>query len=148
MTTPADFYGVPAQGVVKQVDAITLSHTVPVALTKKGVVSYPAAEVAGAAPTADVISVFDVTGSAALVLGTDYSLTATGASPETLSYTILSSSATNGHTATVTYRYGVQPSVNYNQGEFQGEAGAAPAGTASQASNQPTTGSSAAGVGE
>lgn len=152
MTTVADFYGVPGQGVVQQVDTITLSHLTPAALSKKGIVSYPSAEAAGATPTADVIAVFDVTTATALVLGTDYTLTASGTSPETLTYSVTrvnsSSASADADTARVTYRYGIQPSVNYNLGEFQGEAGAAPAGTAFKGSVQPTTGSSASGIGE
>lgn len=148
----ADFYGVPGQGVVQQVDTITLSHTSPAALSKAGIVSYPAQETAGATPTADVISVFDVTTATALVLGTDYTLTPSGAAPEGLTYSVTrvnsSSASSDGDTARVTYRYGIQPSVNRNMGEFQGEAGAAPAGTAFKGSNQATTGSVAAGVGD
>lgn len=133
-------------------DTITLSHSAPAALSKAGIVSYPSQEVAGATPTADVISVFDVTTATALVLGTDYTLTASGSSPETLTYSVTrvnsSSASADADTARVTYRYGVQPSVNYNLGEFQGEPGAAPAGTAFKGSNQATSGSTAAGIGD
>lgn len=152
MTTPADFYGVPGQGVVEQTDTITLSHTVPAALSKKGIVSYPAQETAQAAPTADVIAVYDVTTGKALAEGTDYTLTASGAAPDTLTYSVtrVSSSANSadGDTARVTYRYGLQPDMNYQLGEFQGEPGAAPMGTAFEASNDATTGSTVAGVGD
>jgi hypothetical protein len=152
MTTQPDFYGVPAQGVVEQVDNITLSHTAPAALSRAGITSYPAAETAQATPTADVITVYDVTTSHALAIGTDYTLTASGTRPDTVTYSVTrvnsSSLSADGDTARVTYRYGMQPDVNYALGEFQGEQGAAPAGTAFQASNDPTTGSAAAGIGE
>ncbi len=152
MTTPADFYGVPAEGVVEQTDTITLSHTTPAALSKTGIVSYPSQETAQAAPTADVISVYDVTTSHALVMGTDYTLTVSGSKPETITYSVTrintSVNSADGDTARVTYRYGFQPDMNYSLGEYQGQPGAAPAGTAFEASNQATTGSVAAGIGD
>ena len=64
MTTPADFYGVPLVGITAQADTITLTGS-PSALSKTGIVSYPSLETAGAAPTGDVIAVFDVTASRA-----------------------------------------------------------------------------------
>ena len=150
MTTPADFYGVPLEGVVKQVDTITLTGS-PSALSKVGIVSYPALETAGASPTADVITVYDVTASIALVLNTDYTLTASGSAPEsqTFSVTRISSSpnSTSGDTCTVTYRWGTVPDTSYNFGGFQGETGAAPAGTQFQAGNTDTEGASAGGLG-
>ena len=152
MTTPADFYGVPLVSITTQVDSITISHTSPAALSKKGIVSYPSLETAGASPTADVIAVFDVTTSTALVLGTDYTLTASGSSPESQTYSVTrvnsSSASADGNTCRVTYRWGTVPDTSYNAGDFQGETGAAPAGTAFQASNQPTSGSTVAGIGE
>jgi hypothetical protein len=152
MTTPADFYGVPLIGITTQVDTITISHTTPAALSKKGIVSYPSLETAGASPTADVITVFDVTTSTLLVLNTDYTLTASGSSPETQTYSVTrvnsSSASADGNTCRVTYRWGTVPDTSYNAGDFQGEAGAAPAGTAFQASNQPTSGSTVAGLGD
>lgn len=151
MTTP-DLDGLPAGGVVEQTDTITLSHTVAAALSKTAIVSYPALETAQPAPTADVITVYDVTTSHALVMGTDYTLTASGTRPETITYSVTrinsSSLSADGDTAKVTYRYGLQPDVNYNLGEYQGQAGAAPMGTAFEASNDPTTGSTTAGIGE
>jgi hypothetical protein len=152
MTTPADLDGLPAQGVVGQTDTITLSHTVAAALSKAGIVSYPPLETAQAAPTADVIAVYDVTTSHALVLGTDYTLTPSGSKPETITYSVTrinaSTASADGDTARVTYRYGLQPDMNYQLGEYQGQPGAAPMGTAFGASNDPTTGSTAAGIGE
>lgn len=152
MTTPADFYGVPAEGVTEQTDTITLNHATPAALSKTAITSYPAQETAQATPTADVITVFDVTTGHALVLGTDYTLTASGTRPETITYSVTrvnaSSNSADGDTARVTYRYGLQPDMNYQLGEFQGETGAAPAGTAFEASVQPTEGSTAAGIGD
>jgi len=152
MTTPADFYGVPLISVTTQVDTITISHTVPAALSKKGIVSYPSLETAGATPTSDVITVFDVTTATALVLNTDYTLTASGSSPETQTYSVTrvnsSSASADGNTCRVTYRWGTVPDSARDFGDFQGEAGAAPAGTAFQASNQPTSGSTVAGIGE
>jgi hypothetical protein len=152
MTTPADFYGVPLVGTAEQTDTITLSHTSAAALSKQYVVSYPALETAGATPTADVITVYDVTTSTELAEGTDYTLTMTGTAPETVSWTVTrvstSSASADGDTARVTYRYGTVPDTSYNAGDFQGEEGAAPMGTAFEASVEPTTGSTAAGVGE
>jgi len=152
MTTPADFYGVPLVGVAEQTDTITLESGTPAALSKQYVVSYPALETAGAAPTADVITVYDVTASAALVEGTDYTLAMTGTRPETVSWTVTrmssSSASANGDTAQVTYRYGTVPDTSYNAGDFEGEPGAAPTGTAFKASVDPTTGSTVAGIGD
>lgn len=152
MTTPADFYGVPLVGITTQVDSITISHTTPAALSKKGIVSYPSLETAGATPTADVIAVYDVTTSTALVLNTDYTLTLSGSSPETQTYSVLrinaSSASSDGDTCHVTYRWGTVPDSAHDFGDFQGQAGAAPMGTAFEASNQPTTGSTTAGIGE
>ena len=146
-----DFYGVPAQGVVEQVDTITLNHLTPAALSKVGIVYYPSAETAGATPTADVITVFDVTTAKALVLGTDYTLTPSGAAPESLTYSVTrvnsSANSADGNTATVTYRYGIAQDENFLMGEFQGELGAAPAGTQGVASNTETTGQAAGGIG-
>ena len=156
MTTPdfngvADPYGVPLESVVEQTDVITISAT-PAALSKTGIVSYPASETAGASPTADVIAVYDTTTSHALVLGTDYTLTSSGARPETWTYSVTrissSSISSNGDSCKVTYRYGTVPDTSYNSGEFQGEPGAAPAGTAFEASNAPTSGSTVAGIGD
>jgi hypothetical protein len=156
MTTPdfngvADPYGVPLESVVEQTDTITISAT-PAALSKTGIVSYPASETAGASPTADVITVYDTTSSHALVLGTDYTLTPSGARPETWTYSVTrisgSTNSSNGDSCKVTYRYGTVPDTSHDFGEFQGEPGAAPAGTAFEASNAPTTGSTVAGVGE
>lgn len=145
----ADFYGVPGQGVLPQVDTITLSHLTPAALSKKGIVSYPALETAGAAPTTDVIVVNDTTSGHVLVLNTDYTLTASGSAPETLTYSVTrinsSTNSSDGDTATVTYRYGVQRLPQ--SGQFDGFAGTAPTGTASQASNTDTEGGSAGGLG-
>jgi len=76
----------------------------------------------------------------------------TGTAPETVSWTVTrvstSSASADGDTARVTYRYGTVPDTSYNAGDFQGEEGAAPMGTAFEASVEPTTGSTAAGVGE
>lgn len=153
MTTAPDFYGPIAEGVVVQVDTITLSSTVPAALSKTAIVSYPSAETAGATPTADVIVVRDTTTAHTLVLGTDYTLAASGAG-ETLTYTVTrvasSVNSANGDTAQVTYRYGTIPDTSYNAGEFQGEpAGttSAPAGTQGFAANTDTEGASAGGLG-
>ena len=146
-----DFYGVPAQGVVEQVDTITLNHLTPAALSKAGIVSYPSAEAAGATPTADVIKVHDVTTATDLVLGTDYTLTPSGSSPESLTYSVTrvntSVASADGNTATVTYRYGITQDENFLMGEFQGEPGAAPAGTQGVASNTDTEGQAAGGLG-
>jgi hypothetical protein len=156
MTTPdfngvADPYGVPLESVVEQTDTITISAT-PAALSKAGIVSYPSSGTAGASPTADVIAVYDTTTSHALVLGTDYTLTSSGARPETWTYSVTrvsgSSISSNGDSCKVTYRYGTVPDTSYNAGEFQGETGAVSAGTAFEASNQATTGSTAAGIGD
>jgi hypothetical protein len=151
MTTPPDFYGVPLESVVEQTDTITISAA-PAALSRTGIVSYPSAETAGASPTADVITVYDSTSGHALVLGTDYTLTSSGSKPETWTYSVTrvsgSSVSSNGDTCKVTYRYGTVPDTSYNFGEFQGEGGAAPAGTAFEASDQATTGSTVAGLGE
>jgi hypothetical protein len=147
----SDPYGVPLESVVEQTDTITISAT-PAALSKTGIVSYPSLETAGASPTADVITVYDTTTSHALVLGTDYALTSSGAKPETWTYSVTrvsgSANSSNGDSCKVTYRYGTVPDTSYNFGEFQGEDGAAPMGTAFEASNAPTTGSTVAGVGE
>jgi hypothetical protein len=156
MTTPnftgvADPYGVPLVGITVQVDAITLTGS-PSALSKAGIVSYPALDTAGAAPTADVITVYDVTTSHALVLNTDYALTASGSSPETQTFSVTrlsgSTNSASGDTCHVTYRFGTVPDTSYSAGDFQGEPGAAPAGTAFEASNQATTGSTTAGIGD
>jgi hypothetical protein len=150
MTTQPDFYGPIAEGVVQQTDTITLSHTVPAALSKQAIVSFPSAETAGATPTADVITVFDVTTTHLLVLGTDYTLTPSGVG-ETLTYTVTrinsSSNSADADTAHVTYRYGTIPDTSYNAGEFQGTAGTAPAGTQFQAGNTDTEGGAAGGLG-
>lgn len=152
MTTPADFYGVPLIGITTQVDTITITHVSATALSRKGIVSYPSLETAGASPTADVITVYDVTSSHALVLGTDYTLTASGSSPETQTYSVTrintSSISSDGDTCHVTYRYGTVPDTSYNAGDYEGNAGPAPTGTAFQAANQPTSGSTTAGIGE
>jgi hypothetical protein len=151
MTVPADFYGVPLIGVTEQTDSITLTAS-PSALSKKGIVSYPSLETAGASPTADVITVYDVTASKTLVLNTDYTLTASGSSPETQTYSVTwvssSSNAASGDTCRVTYRWGTVPDTSFNAGDFEGEPGAAPTGTAFEASNQATTGSTVAGIGD
>ncbi|MCW2930009.1 MAG: hypothetical protein JWM19_971 [Actinomycetia bacterium] len=153
MTTQPDFYGVPLEGVTEQTDVITLTAS-PSALTKAAVVSYPSLETAGATPTADVITVYDVTTAHALVLGTDYTLTSSGARPETWTYSVTwvssSPSSASGDTCRVTYRYGTIPDTSYNFGEFQGQpAGTTttPAGTAFKASNADTEGASASGLG-
>lgn len=152
MTTPADFYGVPLVGEAEQTDTITLSHSSAATLSRKYVVSYPALETAGTAPTADVITVYDVTTSTALAQGTDYTLAMTGTRPETVSWTVTrvssSTASSDGDSARVTYRYGTVPDTSYSAGDFQGEPGAAPAGTAFKASVDPTTGSTVAGIGE
>lgn len=157
MTTPnflgvADPYGVPVEPVTEQADTITLNHATPAALSRAGIVSYPSLETAQASPTADVITVYDVTTSKALILNTDYTLTASGTRPETITYSVTrisaSTNSADGDTARVTYRYGTQQDENYLLGEFQGEPGAAPAGTAFEASSDPTTGSTVAGIGE
>jgi hypothetical protein len=151
MTTPADFYGVPLVGITQQTDTITLTGS-PSALSKKGIVSYPSAETAGATPASDVVVVYDVTTSVTLVLGTDYSLTASGSSPEAQTYSVTrvssSPNSSSGDTCRVTYRWGTVPDSARDFGDFQGEAGAAPAGTAFKASNQATTGSAQAGIGD
>lgn len=150
MTTAPDFYGPVAESVVVQVDTITLSHTTPAALSKTGIVSYPALETAQASPTADVIVVMDTTSGHTLVLNTDYTLTPSGAG-ETLTYTVTrintSSNSSDGDTATVTYRWGTIPDTSFNAGDFQGTAGAAPTGTAFQAGTTDTEGGSAGGLG-
>jgi len=152
MTTPADFYGVPLISITTQVDTITISHSSATALSRKGIVSYPSLETAGATPTADVITVFDVTTSTALVLNTDYTLALSGSSPETQTYSVTrvnsSSASSDGDTCHVTYRWGTVPDSARDFGDFQGEAGAAPMGTAFQAANQATSGSTVAGIGE
>jgi hypothetical protein len=151
MTTPADFYGVPAEPIVQQVDTITLSSVTPAALSRTGIVSYPATEVAGPSPTADVIKVHDVTKAVDLVLGTDYTLTPSGSAPESLTYSVTrigtSTASSDGDTCTVTYRWGTVPDSARNFGDFQGETGAAPAGTQGLASVQDTEGGSAGGIG-
>ena len=150
MSTQPDFYGPVAEGVVVQTDTITLSHTSPAVLSKKAITSFPSQETAGATPTANLITVYDVTTSTALVLGTDYTLTASGMG-ETLTYSVTrinsSSSSSDGDTAHVTYRYGTIPDTSYNAGEFQGTGGTAPTGTAFQAGNQDTEGAAAGGIG-
>src|SRR5579872_5417705 len=127
MTTPADFYGVPLVGEAEQTDTITLSHTSAAALSKQYVVSYPALETAGAAPTTDVISVYDVTTSTELVLNTDYTLTMTGTRPESVSWQVTrlnsSTASADGDTARVTYRYGTVPDQQLSFGDFQGNEG-------------------------
>jgi hypothetical protein len=142
----ADFYGVVAESVTQQTDTITLSHTVPAALSRAGIVSYPSAEVQGAAPTSAVIKVVDTTSSHTLVLGTDYTLTASGAG-ETLTYSVLrnnsSSNSSDGDTCKVTYLFGTM--FNYDAG--QGVAGTAPTGTAGNASTPDLGGGAAGGVG-
>lgn len=152
MTLPADFYGVPLVGETQQTDTITLSHTSAATLSKQYIVSYPAVQAAGAAPTADVITVYDVTTSTTLAEGTDYTLAMTGTAPETISWTVTrvnsSSHSADGDTAHVTYRYGTIPDTSYEAGDYQGNAGPAPTGTAFEASNQATTGSTVAGIGE
>lgn len=150
MTTTPDFYGVEAVTVTEQVDSITLTGT-PAALSRTGIVSVPGQETAGAAPTSDVIAVYDVTASRALVLNTDYTLTPTGSAPETQGYTITrvntSPNSTSGDTVRVTYRWGTIPDTSFNAGEFQGNAGPLPAGTQGQASVTDTEGGSASGMG-
>src|SRR5580692_11146494 len=122
MTTPADFYGVPLIGITTQVDTITISHSSPAALSKKGIVSYPSQETARATPTADVITVYDVTTSTALVLATDYTLTLSGSSPETQTYSVTrvnsSSASADGDSCTVTYRWGTVPDSARDFGDF------------------------------
>jgi hypothetical protein len=156
MTTPdftgvSDPYGVPLIGVTEQTDTITLTGSAS-ALTKTGIVSYPSLETAGASPTADVITVYDVTTTTTLVLNTDYSLTASGSAPEALTYSVTrlsgSTHSSSGDTCRVTYRWGTVPDTSYNAGDFEGEPGAAPMGTAFEASNQATTGSAVAGIGD
>jgi hypothetical protein len=150
MSTVADFYGVPLEGIVQQVDTITLTAS-PSALSKKGIVSYPSLETAGATPTADVISVYDVTTATPLVLNTDYTLAVSGSAPETLTYSVTwvssSTASSSGDTCKVTYRWGTVPDTSYSFGEFQGETGAAPAGTAFKGSITDTEGTSASGLG-
>src|SRR6185437_5448165 len=142
----ADFYGVAAETVVQQVDTITISSVTPAALSKVGIVSFPSAEVAGAAPTADVIKVFDVTTATALVLGTDYTLTDIGDGP-TQTYTVsrisTSSNSANGNTCTVTYKWGTVPTTTDNLGI----AGTAPRGTADRLSVIDTQGTGTSGLG-
>jgi hypothetical protein len=142
----ADFYGPVVVSTAQQVDTITLSSVTPATLSRLGITSYPSAEVAGSSPTADVITIFDVTTSQNLVLGTDYTLTAIG-DGENRTYTVLrvgsSSNSANGNSARVTYRYGT--AYNYDAG--QGVAGTAPTGTAFKATTTDLGGSSAGGVG-
>lgn len=150
MTTPADFYGVPAATVTEQADTITLTGSAS-ALSRKGIVSVPGQETAGAAPTSDVIAVYDVTASRALVLNTDYTLTPTGSSPEAQGYSIArvssSPNSSSGDTVRVTYRFGTIPDTSFNAGEFQGNPGPVGPGTASSASVTDTEGASASGMG-
>lgn len=149
MTTP-DFYGPVAETTVQQTDSITLSHTVPAALSRQAITSYPALETAGAPPTADVITVYDVTTSTPLVYGTDYTLVPSGAG-ETLTYSVLrlntSTACADGDTVKVTYRWGTIPDFSRRSGEWQGTAGAAPTGTQFQAGTTDTEGASASGLG-
>jgi hypothetical protein len=144
--TVADYYGVVAESVTRQTDTITLSHTVPAALSRSGIISFPSTEVQGATPTADVIVVRDTTTSNTLVLGTDYTLTPSGAG-ETLTYTVTrinsSVNSADADTAKVTYLFGT--TFNYDAG--QGVAGTAPAGTAFKAATTDTGGAAAGGVG-
>ena len=146
VSTVADFYGVAGVPVVQQVDTITLSHTVPAALSKTGIISYPATETAGAVPTGNVIKVYDTTSSHALVLGTDYTLTASGAGP-TLTYSVTrlnaSSLSSDSDSATVTYMYGDIRGTT----EVVGNAGALPRDTAFKGSVQDTEGTAVAGLG-
>lgn len=150
-STVPDFYGVPLVSVTAQTDSITLTSS-PSALTKKGIVSFPSLRTAGATPLSDVITVYDVTASKTLVLNADYALTPSGTAPETLTYSVtrVSSSAnsSSGDTCKVTYRWGTVPDSARDFGDFQGEPGAAPAGTAFQGSVQATTGSTGAGIGD
>jgi hypothetical protein len=143
--TVADFYGPVAVSTAQQVDTITLSAT-PAALSRTGITSYPSAEVAGSTPTTDVITVFDVTTSQALVLGTDYTLTRSG-DGETRTYTVTrvstSSNSANGNSCKVTYRFGT--AFNYDAG--QGVAGTAPTGTSFKAATPDLGGGAAGGVG-
>ena len=133
-------------GVTRQVDTITLNSATPAALSKKGIVSYPAFETQGASPTADVITVYDTTTSHPLVLGTDYTLTPSG-SGATLSYAVTrlagSTQSANADSATVSYYYGTIPDTE----NAPGFAGAAPTGTQSRGSVADTTGQSVAGPG-
>jgi len=151
MTVQPDFYGVPLVGITQQTDTITLTAS-PSALSKTGIVSYPALETAQASPTGDVIAVYDVTAGKLLVQNTDYTLAKSGSAPETTTYSVTwvssSSNAASGDTCKVTYRYGTVPDSDRDFGDFQGEAGAAPMGTAFQAGTAPTTGSAAAGIGD
>jgi hypothetical protein len=141
-----DFYGVVAESVTQQTDTITLSHTTPAALSRTGIVSYPATATEGAAPTANVIVVKDTTSGHTLVLGTDYTLTASGAG-ETLTYSVTrintSSNSSDGDTAKVTYLFGTM----FYSDAGQGVAGTAPTGTAFEASTTDTEGASAGGMG-
>lgn len=144
--TVADFYGVLAVTPTRQVDTITLSSVTPAALSKTGIMSYPSTETAGASPTADIIKVFDTTTSQNLVLGTDYTLTASGAGP-TLTYSVTrissSSNSANGNSATVTYIWG---DTKETTGQL-GVAGTAPTGTAFKAGTTDTEGGAAGGLG-
>lgn len=141
-----------AEGFVYQVDTITLSSVTPAPLSKVAIVSYPAFQQAGQTPTADVIVVTDTTSGHALVLNTDYILTASGAGP-TLTYSVTristSSLSSNGDTCTVAYVYGTIPGPAYPENPLSasGNVGTAPTGTAFQTSVQDTTGASTAGVG-
>jgi hypothetical protein len=149
---PADFYGVPLVGVTEHTDTITLSHTAASSLTQQYIVSVPAEQEAGAAPTGDVLSVYDVTTSTALAEGTDYTLVQAGSPPETITWKVLrvntSTASADGDSARVTYRFGTVPDTSFNAGDFQGNDGPLPAGTAFEASVQATTGSTEAGIGD
>jgi hypothetical protein len=144
--TVADFYGVVAESVTRQTDTITLSHTTPAALSRAGIISFPSTEVQGASPTSDVIVVVDTTSSHTLVLGTDYTLTPSGAG-ETLTYTVTrinsSSNSSDNDSCKVSYLFGT--GFNYDSG--QGIAGTAPAGTAGFATTPDLGGGAAGGVG-
>jgi hypothetical protein len=120
--------GVTDQGYTAlQTDTITLSNTVAAALSKVGIVSVPASLTAGAAPAATIvgaepayITVYDTTSSHALVLGTDYTLSASGSGSQ-LTYSVLrvsaSSNSSNNDTCTVTYLFGDFPDTAYAIGE-------------------------------
>jgi hypothetical protein len=91
--------GAPGMGAqVTQADTVTLSHTVPAALSKTGIVTTPAGLV-----------VFDTTSGKLLALGTDYTVTASG-SGATLTYSITrvntSTLSSDSDSATVAYAYG------------------------------------------
>jgi hypothetical protein len=139
----------PFAGVTLQVDTITLSSVTPAALSKRGIVSYPAFSVSGASPTSDDIVVYDVTTAQPLVLGTDYTLTPSGAG-STLTYSVTriasSVNSANGNTCRVTYNYGTIPDNTDDSGAM-GYTGAAPTGTQFRTGVADTTGQSVAGMG-